>query len=48
MHFHLGQNEKIYRQFEKIYTNDDTDFFNTNEVNAAVRDANKNIFNPFA
>jgi len=33
---------------KKIYRNDDTDFFNTNEVNAAVREANKNIFNPFA
>lgn len=31
-----------------IYTNDDTDFFNTNEVNAAMREANKNIFNPIA
>lgn len=48
IHFHLGLNEKVYRQLNKIYTNDDTDFFNTNEVNAAVRESNKNIFNPFA
>lgn len=48
IHFHLGLNKKVHKQLKKIYTNDDTDFFNTNEVNAAAREANKNIFNPFA
>lgn len=39
---------KVHRLLKKIYTNDDTDFFNTNEVNADMRKANKNIFNPIA
>lgn len=48
IYFLIWLNEEVCRQLKNIYRNDDTDFFNTNEVNAAVRDANKNIFNPFA